>query len=35
MSKKAPKARINSAMSISKVVTNYRNYVAPENVKLH
>jgi hypothetical protein len=35
MSRKAPKARINSAAAINKVVTNWREYTAPENVKIH
>ena len=35
MSIKKPKARINSAKSIGKVATNWRDYVAPENVKIH
>ena len=35
MSIKKPKARINSARSIGKVVINWREYTAPENVKLH
>ena len=35
MNIKKPKARINSAKSISKTVSNWRDYVAPENVKIH
>ena len=35
MNIKKPKARINSAKSISKAVTNWREYTAPENVKIH